>query len=188
MPVISYEDFAYPSEEEKDEEENEHEEENDEEESEQEEENEQDKNEQMQGLDGYGHHDEGSVGSNDTSAEVNHLNDDFDEYASFGTDLEKYQYDQGRWNGIPNPRKYTIAKKKSRKQKTKSPKDDEPGSSKRAKRSKPKAVPKSTQEEDLPTEGEIHFDTEESLWYTHKNDDIYVTGKHRNGHVFQKVC
>ncbi len=126
-------------------------------------------NEQMEGLD-----DEGSVGSDDISAEVNDSNNDIDEYASFETDLEKYQYDQGRWNGIQNPRKYVIAQK-SRKQKTKNPKEDEPGPSvKPAKRSKPEAVPKSTQAADLPKEGELHFDTEENLWYTYKNVDIYV--------------
>lgn len=151
----------------------------------------------MEGLDDD---DEGSIESDDTSAEVNDSNDDIDEYASFKTDLEKYQYDQGRWSGIPNPRKYVIAQK-SRKRKAKNPKEDQPGTSakpakrnkpakprKPAKPSKPEAVPKFTQAVDLPKEGEIHFDTEERLWYTYKNVDVYVTGKHENGHVFQKVC
>ena len=33
---------------------------------------------------------------------------DVDEYANYHTDLEKWKYDQLRWNGIGHSRKYTI--------------------------------------------------------------------------------
>ena len=53
------------------------------------------------------------MGSHHTSDEVNSSNDgtDIDEYASFNTDLEKYQYDQLRWNGTEQGRKYKRAPK-----------------------------------------------------------------------------
>ena len=50
------------------------------------------------------------LGSHHTSDEDDCSNDgtDIDEYANYHTDLEKYQYDQLRWNGIGDSRKYTI--------------------------------------------------------------------------------
>ncbi len=58
MSIINYEDFVYSSGEESEQEENE-----------------QENNEQMEELDGYDHDAEGSVRSDHTSTEVNHLND-----------------------------------------------------------------------------------------------------------------
>ena len=150
MSTINYEDFVYSEEE--------------------------NENEQIGEPDHHDDHDEGSVGSDDISTEANHLDNDIDEYASFDTDLEKHQYDQLRWNGISNSRKYVI-KQKSKKTKTTSSKED-----------KPAKQPQGQQAVDLPKEGEIYFDTAGNLWYTHKNNDIYVSGKHRNDHMFQKVC
>ncbi|CAD6563750.1 MAG: hypothetical protein ASARMPREDX12_000046 [Alectoria sarmentosa] len=114
-------------------------------------------------------------------------NVDIDEYASFNTDLEKYQYDQLRWNNISNPRKYTIAKKKGKEEgkaqkKAKARKED-----KSQRSTKPEALPKSRRkgkdeasttselEVETPKEGEIHFDSSEDLWYSYKKDGIYIS-------------
>ncbi len=43
--------------------------------------------------------------------EVSDHETDIYKYASFFTDYERYQFDQARWNGIPNSRKHTIGKK-----------------------------------------------------------------------------
>ena len=127
-------------------------------------------------------------------------NVDIDEYTSFNTDLEKYQYDQLRWNSISNPRKYTIAKKKGKEEgkaqkKAKARKED-----KSQRSTKPKALPKSRRkgkdeasttselEVETPKEGEIHFDSSEDLWYSYKKDGIYISGKYRKGLVFWKIC
>lgn len=116
---------------------------------------------------------------------------DMDEYASFDTEVERYQYDQVRYQGIPNQRKYQIAKKTNKgedQKKIKAGKQDKPQSTRKsAKQDKPKALPKSRKEQESQVEkpvevsqaGEIRFDCEDNLWYTyHKgNDRIYISGK-----------
>ena len=49
----------------------------------------------------YSHHTSDEDNSSDNGSDV-------DEYANYRTDLEKYEYDQLRWNGIGHSRKYTI--------------------------------------------------------------------------------
>lgn len=143
---------------------------------------------------------------------------DDDEYASFFTDYERYQYDQLKWNGIQNPRKYTIAKKKEesgdqkKARATKPEKQDKPealpkyrrnGKSKiekSKKQDRPKALLKSRRKGkskieapaepavEIPKEGEIHFDNRGNLWYSYKKNEIYVSGKHGEDHVFRESC
>lgn len=177
MSTTDYEDFVYSSEEE---------------------------NQQTKEQDNHDLDEEGSVGSDHISVETDHLNDDVDKYASFNTDLEKYQYDQLQWNGIPNLRKYTIAQKNDKGEtkgpKRKGSKEDEPETTvKRRKRSKSKSLPRSTSEDmigvkapgeptvNIPKEGKIHFDTKEDLWYTYKKIDIYISGKRANCYAFSDV-
>ena len=72
---------------------------------------------------------------------------DIDEYANLDRDLEKYENDRVRWNGIENVRKYHIAKKKSKVEDQKKRKDNGEEEAKRTtkprKQDKPKALPKS---------------------------------------------
>ena len=128
-------------------------------------------------------------------------NTDINEYASVSTDLEKYNYDQMRWHGIPNLRKYCLSKQsdkgEGKRQKTDTPKKDEKSevTVKPVTQDKPKALPTSgrkskSQDEaplgpaqEIPKDGEIHFDTRENMWYTYKKNDIYISGKYREGHV-----
>lgn len=103
---------------------------------------------------------------------------DVDEYASFNTDLEKYQYDQLKWNGAQNLRKYKIVKNQK--------KPKAPPKSKRKSKSKREAPLEPGVE--IPKEGEIHFDTRGNLWYSYKKDEIYISGKDGEGLVFRKAC
>ena len=131
--------------------------------------------------------------SNFEEDEVSDHRTNIDEYASFFTDYEKYQYDQLRWNGVPNTRKYTIVKKKRKgrgdeESQEKNFEVDESG-----KQDKPKALPKPKkramkktdvpldQVVNIPKEGEIHFDARGNLWVSHNNKNIYVSGKQTEG-------
>ncbi len=104
--------------------------------------------------------------------EVSDHETDIYKYTSFFTDHERYQFDQARWNGIPNSRKHTIAKKE---EKVESVSDFN-----FAKQSKLEARPKASREgrskkqepvdDAVKTarEGEIHFDNKGAIWYSHK--------------------
>ena len=103
---------------------------------------------------------------------------DIDEYASFYTDSERYRFDQLRWNGIPNSRKHIIGKK----EKEVKPAPD-------ARQSKLEAPPKASRKRrgkkqdplddavKIAREGEIHFDNKGALWYSHKHNNVYLSGK-----------
>lgn len=133
--------------------------------------------------------------SNFEEDEVTDHRTDFDEYASFFTDYEKYQYDQLRWNGISNTRKYTIVKdkRKGRGEGESQKKVSNSEVDKSAKQDKPKALPKPKkrgmkktdvpldQVMDVPKEGEIHFDARGNLWISYNKRNIYVSGKQTEG-------
>ena len=121
--------------------------------------------------------------------------EDIDEYANFSTDYGKYQYDQVRWNGIPNPRKYTIVKKKAKgkregeNQEKETKEDKSARSTRRKKQDKPNPHPSSSkrskrsstvpleQAVEIPKGGQINFDARGGLWYSHKVGDVYLSGK-----------
>lgn len=133
-----------------------------------------------------------------TSDEDDSSNDgtDIDEYASFSTDYEKYQYDQVRWAGISNPRKYGVASKKDRgegegqkksKRTTKPEKQDKPKPPAKSRRKiTSKAETPLEPVVTIPKEGEIHFDSRENLWYSYKKQGIFVSGKRRENIVSQE--
>ena len=143
---------------------------------------------------------ENDLDSNSEEDEVPKPRTDIDEYASFFTDYEKYQYDQLRWNGIPNTRKYTIAKKKRNgkgegESQKKRPKVGESG-----KQNKSKTLPKPRkrgnnktdvpldQAVDIPEEGEIHFDARGNLWISYSKKNIYIAGKRSEGLMSVKAA
>ena len=132
--------------------------------------------------------------------QISEHREDIDEYASFLTDYEKYQYDQVRWHGIPNSRKYDIVKKDTVKRKAKgkterknqekkSKEDTSARSTGRKKHGKPKPHPRSSkrsksksavpleQAVEIPKGGQINFDASGGLWYSHKIGDVYLSGK-----------
>ena len=123
-----------------------------------------------------------------------------DEYANYHTDLEKYQYDQLRWNGIGNSRKYTIdpRHKEERRMKYKAMKEqkaktiikpEEQGKSNARSNAKRegKKKPVATAAE-APADGEIHFDTLENLWYTYHKAGVPVSGKWAGDFVLCRFC
>ena len=140
-----------------------------------------------------------SSGHESDEGDDSNSNPDIDEYDSFNTDLEKYQYDQAKWDGMQNVRKYHIVKKKNKAEGTKQtkaknkdkPQQDTEHTTKRAKQGKPKALPKSKGKRkskaeaplapaaDNQIDGEIHFDARENLWYSYKKDGIYISGQYR---------
>lgn len=115
--------------------------------------------------------------------EPEHHLTEIDEYAIFETDEEKYRHDQQQWNGMPNPRKYTIRSKPakgkgeagSQRQAENKKKDKAQDVKPRKKRtSKKEASPDESVA--IPEEGEISFDGIGNLWYTHKKDNIFLSG------------
>lgn len=131
-------------------------------------------------------------GSDDGSHSDDSL--DHDEYANFATDLEKYRYDQARWQGIGNVRKYHIAKKKDKGEHQSKRKDDGNEKAKLATKpsnqDSPNTLPESRKKEkrdvevptqeptvQIPKEGEIHFDSRGDMWYSYQKDGIYISGK-----------
>ena len=135
--------------------------------------------------------DESAQGSNNASDE-HELQDqqgtDGDEYASCITDFERYLYDQQRWGAITNTRKYTstIRQRKSiggdESQKNKAKQDNR----KMQDLSKAEIGPRGNTENrsdalpdqiDISEEGETYYDARGDLWYTHKRNNIPISGK-----------
>ena len=142
------------------------------------------------------HHTSDEDDSSDDGSEV-------DEYAKYHTDLAKYQYDQLRWNGIGNSRKYTIDRRhqEERRMKSKAMKEEKAraiikpeeqdksnarSKAKREARKKVKAPVTTTAE--VPADGEIHFDTLDNLWYTYHKAGVSVSGKWTGGFVLCRFC
>ena len=134
--------------------------------------------------------DESAQGSNNASDEVE-LQDqgtDGDEYASCITDFERYLYDQQRWGAITNTRKYTstIRQRKSKggdeSQKNKA-KQDNPNMEDLSKAEiGPRGNTKNRSDTlpdqiDISEEGETYYDAGGDLWYTHKRNNIPISGK-----------
>ena len=125
--------------------------------------------------------------------EISDHGPDSDEYASFFTDYEKFQFDQLRWHGIPNTRKYNIVRKKG---KGKGEGEQEgKGKERRAKEDKPKAGPKPrrgksvvSSVQGVPEEEGIHFDIAGDLWFTHKKEEIHISGKQEEGLILMELC
>ena len=96
--------------------------------------------------------------------EVSDHETDIYKYASFFTEYERYQFDQLRWNGIPNSRKHIIGKK----EKEVKPAPNAPQSKLEA---RPKASGKRRSKKQEPRDdavkiargGEIHFDNKGAL-------------------------
>ena len=121
--------------------------------------------------------------------EISDHSPDSDEYASFFTDYEKFQFDQLRWHGIPNTRKYNIVKKKGKGE------GEEEEKERRAKEDKPKAGPKPRRSKSVVSsvqgvpDGEgIHFDIGGDLWHTYMKKDIYISGKQEEGFILMELC
>lgn len=124
----------------------------------------------------------------DESESLDHSTD-FDEYASFCTDYEKYQYDQVQWGGTSKTRDYRIAKKL---RKDKGEVQDQANSanvdnsknqdgskalSKRRKRGKNQPEVPCDETEDIVIEDGIYFDDNGNLWYTHWIRGLFLSGK-----------
>ena len=145
------------------------------------------------------------MGSYHTSDEDDSSDDgsDVDEYANYNTDLEKYQYDQLRWNAIHHSRKYTIdpRHKEERRMKAKAQKEEKARKIiKSEEQAKSEASPKAKREgrkkvkapvataAEVSVDGEIHFDTLENLWYTYRKGGIPVSGKWTEAFVLSRFC
>lgn len=170
MPKISYEDYEYASEEEKD------------------------KDNLSQHS--MNHSEDGGSDSAFNNGSSSDEVADVDEYAAFETDLEKYMYDLEKWNGIHNTRKYITKKKKNEGEDQRKRKYDGEEEAKRPAKSRKLGQLNSLaqtsehgeHEEEVPMqeptvpvskEGEIQFDMAGNLWYEYHKDGIFIAGKYR---------
>lgn len=131
-------------------------------------------------------------GFEEESEEGESLDDstDIDEYASFFTDYEKYQFDQARWGGTSNTRKSHIAKKQrkdneevqdqenSAQTDTSKDQDGSKTLSKPRRRGKNQPDVPSDETEIVIIEEGIHFDASGNLWYTHWIGSLFLCGKY----------
>ena len=171
MPKISYEDYEYASEEEKN-----------------------DKHNQRSTDHGE---DEGSESASNDGSSSDEVAD-VDEYAAFEIDSEKYMYDLEKWNGIQNARKYVLKKKKDegedhRKRKHNGEEEAKrPSKSRKLEQLNPLAQSSdngeheeeaSTQDSTVQNEEEevekIDFDMAGNMWFSYHKDGIFISGKYR---------
>ena len=153
----------------------------------------------------HGDEEDTVMGSYHTSDEDDGSDDgsDADEYANYRTDLEKYQHDQLKWNGIEHSRKYTIDPRHNEERRMKARarkeekakmiiKPEEQGKSGARSKAKRKGNEKAKSPvataAEVPADGGIHFDTLENLWYTYHKGGIPVSGKWTEGFVLIRSC
>lgn len=125
----------------------------------------------------------------DESESLNH-SIDIDEYASFSTDYEKYQYDLLRWGGTSNTGNHHIAKKLRKDEgevqdhansaKVDNSKDQDGSKALSRSRRKGKKQPDVVcdESEDVIIEEGIYFDDKGDLWYTHWIGSLFLSGKY----------
>ena len=167
MPKITYEDYEYASEEEKN------------------------KDKDTQRSMDYSE----DEGSDSASNDGNPLDEaaDVDEYAAFATDLEKYNYDLRKWNDIQNTRKYVTKKKKNKGEDERKQEHDVEEGTKRP--GKSRKLPNSLEEEtptqdptvQNPEEEGIDFDATGNMWYSYHKDSVFICGKYREDRKFRII-
>ena len=112
---------------------------------------------------------------------------DSDPYAQFSTDYKKFEYDESRWNGIPNVRKHNKEAERTKKAKTEEQGklETQPKPVERKMRSKDDLVDQAI---DIPVEGEIYFNDAGALWYSHVSDNIPISGESRDNLLPMEFC
>lgn len=114
---------------------------------------------------------------------------DWDEYADFETDQEKHDYDQSKWTGIQNTRTYqkkvqrgTTRKPKANGQ-VKAKRVAKAESQKKQRKRKENALTTQKPIVQTPKDREIYFDITGALWYSYLKDGIYISGKYKGPHA-----